>query len=89
MNKLEQIKNILSPPLKVVEENSETYYIDYSVSMNLMTVIEDIKNGHKDCVTLNTLEGILDKIDKINSILGEETLRKIDKPGHYIVTTNE
>jgi hypothetical protein len=53
--KLEEIKGLLFPPLKLMEEVTNSgeiikYHIDYSVDSNIDAALIDLYDGHNDAV---------------------------------------
>jgi len=83
--KIEQIKNILNPPLiKLTEEDSE-WIVDKSLTANLTAAIQDIESGVKDEVLLTTLRSVLEKLEQIESIL-DSRRTIVDYCGNYMIS---
>jgi hypothetical protein len=82
--KSKKIKEILFPKIKKVKEQKNVYYLDESVDMNIIACIQDIRNGHKDAVLIETLKDIQRRLEEVKRILGVED-SKIKESGNYIV----
>ena len=87
--RLEEIKNILFPPLEsketVNEKTGESlkYQIDYSVDMNLDGVLLDIQEGYVDEVVTKTIKDATDRISRVRDIL--EAHANVDREAEYII----
>lgn len=86
--KLEEIKNILFPPLELKEDYSKEgdtikYHVDYSVDMNLDAVLIDLQEGHNDSVSHNTINNVINRLMKVREIL--EAYRELDENAKYII----
>lgn len=85
--KLEQIKNLLFPPMKVHEavENNETirYMVDYSIDNNIYSVIIDLQEGNNDDVCQKTLNNCLKTLDKVRKLL--DAHMELDEKSKFIV----
>jgi hypothetical protein len=67
---LEQIKNILFPPIEThIDKEGNKYHIDYSVDTNLDSVLIDLGEGYNDEVSQNTLKKINNRISEIRKLL--------------------
>lgn len=89
---LENIRSILYPPCELKEEVDEKtgekikFQVDYSIDMNLDAAIIDVTNGHSDEVVLHTLNDVLERLQKIRSLL-EANLELHPDAKYYIVDT--
>ena len=68
------------------EEDGKTYLVDYSVDMNIMSVINDIEDGNVDQVTKESLNDILRKLSKMRDILHANYSTE---NAQYLVVTTE
>jgi hypothetical protein len=83
-NKLDQINDLLFPPLEEMKmEDGTIYYIDYTIDQNLESVLTDIENGHVDKASIHTLQNALNRISKIRTIL--ETYPQLKKANSYTI----
>jgi len=89
--KIEEIKNILFPPMKLKEELNEgkpfKYHIDYSIDSNLDAALIDLQEGNNDQVTQNTINAAIKKLHQIRKML--EAYSEFDKDAKYIIVDNE
>jgi hypothetical protein len=86
--KLEQIINVLFPPLELKEQMDETglkikYHIDYSVDSNLDAVLMDLEEGHNDPVARKTISKVIDRLNQARRLL--EAYAELDKEAKYII----
>lgn len=85
--KLEEIKNLLFPPVKVHEtvENDEKvrFMIDYSIDNNIYSVLLDLQEGNNDDVCQKTLNNCLKVLDKVRKIL--DAHMELDEKSKYIM----
>jgi len=86
--KLEQIKDLLFPPLLLKEEmgkdgQSIKYHVDYSVDSNLDAVLMDLQEGHNDPACHKTLNTIITRLNNIITLL--EAYAKLDSEAKYII----
>lgn len=89
--KLEQIKQILFPPSKLMEDMDESgtfhkWQVDYSADMNLSAALIDLQDGHNDKVVHNTIMDIENRLAEIRKILEEHM--QLSKEAEYIVVEN-
>jgi hypothetical protein len=89
--KLEQIKQILFPPCKLMEDMDEggefhKWQVDYSSDLNLNAALVDLQEGHNDKAVHNTIMDIEDRLIKVRDILDEHM--QISKEAEYIVVEN-
>jgi hypothetical protein len=83
--KLEEIKNILFPPLKsFVDKERNKFHIDYSADTNLTSVLLDLEEGFNDETAQKTIKGVIDQLDKVRKIL--EFYQKLDSDAKYVVS---
>lgn len=89
--KLEEIKNLLFPPLELRESIKDgdiiKYHIDYSIDTNLDSVINDIQEGYADKTVLNTLTDVIDRLYKVRELV--EAHMELDKDAQYIIVDNK
>ena len=86
--KLEEIKSLLFPALKLEEDFSEDgtpfkYHIDYSVDSNIDAVLIDLQEGHNDEVVQKTLNSVVRKLTEARRLL--EAYAEIDHNAKYII----
>ena len=86
--KLEQIKNILFPPLETKQEidkegNPVKFHIDYSADSNLDAALIDLEEGYNDEASRKTIKSVSDRLFEIRKIL--EVQRDIDSKAKYIL----
>lgn len=85
--KLDQIKEILFPPVKVhetVEEGEKfRYMVDYSIDNNLYSVLIDLQEGNNDDICQKTLNNCIKALDKVRKIL--DVHMQLDDKSKYIV----
>jgi hypothetical protein len=73
--KLEQIKEILFPPLQLMEDvdpQTGTPYkwqVDSTIDMNLDAALIDLQSGHNDGIVHNTLQDSIARLTQIREIL--------------------
>ena len=89
--KLEQIKQILFPPSRMMEDMDEggtfhKWQVDYSADMNLYAALIDLQEGHNDKPVHNTITDIQDRLIKVREILEEHM--QLSKEAEYIVVEN-
>jgi len=89
--KLEQIKNILFPPLKLVEEMDKDgttlkFHIDYSVDSNLDSALLDLQENINDKATQSTIDQAVKALFKVRKLL--EAYSDIDSEAKYIIVDN-
>lgn len=89
--KLEQIKNLLFPPLEINEEIDKDgspikFHVDYSVDSNLDAVLMDLQDGNNDEVAQGTINEVVKRLIKVRQLL--EAYAKIDTDAKYIIVDN-
>lgn len=89
--KLEQIKKLLFPPLKLEEEmqNDGTpikFHIDYSADSNLDSVLMDLQEGYNDKVAQDTINDVVKRLIEVRRLL--EAYAQLDKDAKYIIVDN-
>ena len=89
--KLEQIKALLFPPLKLEEEmqNDGTpvkFHIDYSADSNLDSVLMDLQEGYNDKVAQDTINDVVKRLIEVRRLL--EAYAQFDKDAKYIIVDN-
>lgn len=90
--KIEQIKNILFPPLKLnttVNDSGEQikYYNDYSIDSNLDALLSDLQDGYNDENVHKTLQDIIKRVEKVRKLL--EIYVSIDNDAQYIIVETQ
>jgi DNA-binding transcriptional regulator GbsR (MarR family) len=84
---LEQLKQILFPPLKLQTANKDgkiiKYHIDYSVDSNLDAVLMDLQEGYNDQTAQKTINGVVNRLNKARKLL--EAYAELDKDAEYII----
>ena len=86
--KIEQIKNLLFPPLALNEEMQKDgefikYHIDYSIDSNLDAVLMDLQDGNNDPACHKTLSSVIERLQKIRRLL--EAYAELDSEAKYII----
>jgi flagellin-specific chaperone FliS len=86
--KLEEIKNILFPPLELHEEISKEgdiikYHVDYSVDSNIDAALIDLYDGNNDQVVQSTLNKAAARLNKVRRLL--EAYAVFDAEAKYII----
>ena len=89
--KLEQIKQLLFPPLELREEISSDgsvvkYHIDYSVDSNVDAVLMDLQDGQNDAIAHATLNKVVTRLNKARKLL--EAYAVLSKEASYIIVDN-
>jgi hypothetical protein len=89
--KLDQIKSILFPPLKLDEEfdkdgSSIKYHIDYSADSNLDAVLMDLQEGFNDEASHKTLNDVIIRLNRVRRLL--EAFAQLDPNAKYIIVEN-
>lgn len=85
--RLEEIKNILFPPLELREglDNGETfkYHVDYSADSNLGAALADIEDGFADKPVADTIKDVQLRLEAVRKAL--EAFEVLDKDAKYII----
>lgn len=86
--KLEQLRELLFPELKLEQELDEhgeiiKFHIDYGVDSNLDAALIDLQEGYNDGPTQKTISNITKRLYKARKLLGAEA--KISKEAKYLV----
>lgn len=85
--KLQQIKDILFPPLeKQTDKNGDMFFVDSTCDMNLEAVITDLRDGYNDEVANGTLVDVLKRLIEVRKILN--VLSEFDPEAKYIIVDN-
>ena len=82
--KLQQIQDLLFPPLEEQMEGDVAFYVDYSVDANIEGAIHDLAEGHNDDTVRKTLKSISNKLFEARKIL--QAYQELDKNIGYVVT---
>lgn len=91
--KLEDIKNLLFPPMELHERYDEQsgktvkYHIDYSADSNLDSVLSDLQEGFNDANSQKTVENVIKTLNEVRRVL--EAYWSIDKDAEYIIVDNK
>lgn len=85
--KLEEISNILFPPLELSEKDNIKFHIDSSADNNLDAVLCDLQDGYNDEGTHNTLKNISDRLFKVRQIL--ESYAEFNVEAKYVVLKSD
>lgn len=84
---LEEIKNILFPPMKLqyASKDGKTtkYHIDSSVDSNLDAVLMDLQEGYNDETAQKTINSVINRLNKVRKKL--EAYAELDKDAEYII----
>lgn len=86
--KLEEIKNLLFPPLQLHEkmDNDGTrvkFHVDYSADSNLDAALMDLEDGNNDPVTQKTIRGVIDRLNEVRRML--EAYPQLNEEAKYII----
>jgi hypothetical protein len=86
--KLEEIKNLLFPPLELHQEMGPDgtivkFHVDYSVDSNVDAALLDLYDGNNDSVVQSTLSKSVARLNKARKIL--EAYAIFDKDAKYII----
>jgi hypothetical protein len=89
--KLEQIKALLYPPLKLEEEIDKDgtplkYHIDYSADSNLDAALMDLQEGHNDKIAHDTINDVIKRLIEVRKLL--EAYAQLDPNAKYIIVDN-
>jgi hypothetical protein len=89
--KLEQIKAILYPPLKLEQEMDKDgtiykFHIDYSADSNLDAALMDLQEGHNDQVSHSTINDVIKRLIDVRRLL--EAYAQLDPDAKYIIVDN-
>lgn len=89
--KLEQIKNLLFPPLKLEEETSNDgstvkFHVDYAVDSNIDAVLVDLMEGHNDEIAQKTLTDCVSRLNEARRLL--DAYMELDPNAKYIIVEN-
>ena len=81
---LNEVVNMLFPPLEIHQGDGKEYYVDYSIDANLIAVKQDIDDGAINEATKNSIKFCLDKLYEIRRYLNNypELNRKIK---YYVI----
>lgn len=83
-DKIEQIKNILFPPLKTYKDSKgNKFHVDHSADTNLTSVLLDLEEGYNDETARKTIKNVIDQLEEIRKVL--EFYQALDKDAKYIV----
>ena len=90
--RLEQVKNLLFPPLALEEELGKEgdvykFHIDYSVDTNLESALMDLQEGHNDEVTQSTINEAIKTLIKARKML--EAFPSLHPDARYIIVDNK
>ena len=89
--KIEQIKSILFPPLKLEQEQQNDgslikFHIDYSADSNLDAALLDLQEGYNDPAAHKTIDDVIKRLNRIRRLL--EAYAELDKDAKYIIVEN-
>ena len=86
-DKLQQIKDILFPPMKKETDiNGDMIFVDSTSDMNLHSAVTDLQDGYNDKAAQDTLIDILKRLEKVRKIL--DVLSEFDPDAKYIIVEN-
>lgn len=80
---MQQVVDILFPPLETREGKDGVYQIDYSIDSNLQSALVDLQDGTNDKVVQDTIAKAIDALIKVRNIL--EVYPEIDERAKYII----
>jgi len=89
--KLEQIKQILFPPLITQQEMQQDgstikFHIDYSADSNLDAALIDLQEGYNDPAAQKTILDVIKRLNNVRRML--EAYAELDKDAKYIIVEN-
>lgn len=80
---MQQVVDILFPPLETREGKDGVYQIDYSIDSNLQSALVDLQDGTNDKIVQDTIAKVIDALIKVRNIL--EVYPEIDERSKYII----
>ena len=80
---MQQVVDILFPPLETREGKDGVYQIDYSIDSNLQSALVDLQDGTNDKIVQDTIAKAIDALIKVRNIL--EVYPEIDERAKYII----
>lgn len=89
--KLEEIKQLLFPPLELHQEMGEDgqpikFHVDHSVDSNIDAALMDLYDGNNDSVVHQTLNKAVAKLNRARKLL--EAYAVLDTEAKYIIVDN-
>ena len=64
---LAYIRAVLFPPIIRKVEDGTEFFVDRAVDSNLQAVYHDLQEGHCDEMTFNTLQFVIDQLQKVRN----------------------
>ena len=87
-DKLEQIVNILFPPLlKKVTSFGDKYQVDFSADSNLEAALIDLEDGNNDKACQKTIRTVANKLWQVRGLL--EAYTELDPEAKFFVVDYE
>lgn len=80
---LQQVADLLFPPLRTVEEKSGVYQVDYSVDSNLESALFDLKEGINDPTVHNTITKAIETLIEVRKLL--HAYPYLDERAKYVI----
>lgn len=81
---LEQIKQILFPPIKThTDKEGNKYHIDYSADINLDSVLSDLEEGFNDETSQATIRKVSKRIYEVRKLLNFH--QELDADAKYVL----
>lgn len=89
--KLQEIRDILFPPLELNEELDKDgsiikFHVDYSVDSNIDAALADLYDGNNDSIVQSTLNKANQRLNKVRQVLEAYPILDID--AKYIIVDN-
>jgi hypothetical protein len=83
---MQQLADLLFPPLKTIENGDDVFQIDYSADSNLDAVLMDLQDGNNDPASHKTLIGVIKRLNKARKILRAYAI--LDLRSKYLIVDN-
>ena len=83
---MQQLADLLFPPLVTQTNGEDIFQIDYSVDSNLDAALMDLQDGNNDAVTQKTITGVVKRLNKARKIL--QAYPELDTRAKYLLVDN-
>lgn len=81
---LEKIKSIMFPQINThTDKEGNKYHIDYSVDINLDSVLTDLEEGYNDEASQNTIRKVSQRLYEIRKLLNIQ--QELDEDAKYVL----
>ncbi len=85
---LQEIVDLLFPPIELTKDEHGEYYVDRSVDSNLFAALYDLQEGTNDKVVHNTINAVLDKLKQTRALLEAEQ-GKVGKESNLLMVSTD